>query len=185
MPTEPLIEDYPDWVLEPLQDSSNHLNIHIFGPYRADYQSILQEIAGYLRENGYSGAKICTEIPDHEVPPDMTEAEFNWWESVFCMRNAQAAIFVFLEPMDSRLNGAPSEGLNSSAFAELTYWVNFFASRKVGTHVVFEGDMEKRGSLISGLINMTETTEMTVEAGEIEAIKEDSLTTAIEWMHNK
>jgi hypothetical protein len=114
----------------------------------------------------------------------MTNSEFNWWESVFCMRNAQAAIFIFLEPNSSRLGDAPAEGLNSSAFAELTYWTNFFSPRKIGTHIIFEGDMKNSGSLISGLIDMSEATEMTVDSGDIQAIKEDALTTCMEWIQD-
>ncbi|AKH98216.1 hypothetical protein [Halanaeroarchaeum sulfurireducens] len=182
MPEKPLIDEYPHWVDETVPSGPGILNIHIFGPYRNDYQNILKEMAEYLRDNGYPGAKICTEIPNHDRPDDMSQPEFNWWESVFCMRNADAALFVFLESRDARLGDAPAQGLNSSAFAELAYWTHFFAPEKVGTHVIFEGEMSNKGSLIEGLIDLTDATQINVDPNDLESIKEHALTTCVNWV---
>lgn len=145
---------YPDWVTDDSVEGATEYNIHIFGPYREDYFDIIQSVARYLRNNGYNKANLCSELPDHPQPPSMTQGEKNWWESVNCMYTADAAIFLLLEPKESRLNDAPKQGLNSSVLAELTYWMQFFADKKEGTLIIYEGDMTNVGSLISGLVEL-------------------------------
>lgn len=173
---------YPHWVTDSSVIAASEHNIHIFGPYREKYFDIIQSVAQHLRDHGYDGAKLCSELPDHPKPPDMTKGQKNWWESVNCMYTADAAVFLLLEPQESRLNGAPKEGLNSSVLAELTYWIQFFAHKKVGTLIVYEGDMDNVGSLISGLVELGDCTDYSPNAGEIDKIKNFTLTTCIEWL---
>jgi len=176
------IDRYPDWVTDSSAAGASEYNIHIFGPYREEYFDIIQSVAKYLRDNGYNGAKLCSELPDHPRPTGMSKGEKNWWESVNCMYTADAAVFLFLEPIETRLNGAPKEGLNSSAFAELTYWVQFFAHKKEGTLIIYEGDMDKVGSLISGLVEIGDCTDFTIDVGELDKMRNSVLTTCIEWV---
>jgi hypothetical protein len=173
---------YPEWVTESSTDGAAEHNFHIFGPYRGDYQDILESLAQFLRDNGYTGATLCSELPDHHRPAGMSKGEQNWWESVNCMYNADAAIFLILEPLDARLNGKPKEGLNSSVFAEITYWMQFFAHRKQGTLIVYEGDMTEVGSLISGLVEIGDCTDFTIETGELDKLRNFVLTTCVEWV---
>jgi hypothetical protein len=172
----------PNWVTDEPRFGSAEPNIHIFGPYREGYEDILLDVSDYLRSNGYRGAKIALEIPDHRTRKNITDNEQNWWESVHFMNWADAAIFLFLQPDDNRLNGAQKEGLNSSAFAEFAYWTSFFSEQKDGTLVIYEGEMSKRGSLISGLVDVGGFEDDCVDFDEIEEIKKKCVTTCVDWI---
>ncbi|MCD2205297.1 hypothetical protein [Halobacterium sp. KA-6] len=172
---------YPNWVGDDSQTNTVDLNVHIFGPYRGEYQDLLLDISSFLREEGYNGAAICSELPNHDSKPGMGESEQNWWESVNCLFQADAAIFLFLDPREDRLNGAPAEGLNSSVFAEFVYWCNFFSEDRLGAMAIFEGGMENYGSLIQGLVDISGMHQTTVESGEIARIKKLCLGECIEW----
>lgn len=182
MPVPDGIDRYPDWVTDSSTEGASEYNIHIFGPYRGEYSDILKSISQYLRDEGYYGAKLCSELPDHPQPAGMAKGEKNWWESVNCMYTADVAIFLLLEPQEDRLEGAPKEGLNSSVLAELTYWVQFFSHKKEGTLIVYEGEMVNVGSLISGLVELGDCTDYPADTGEIDKIKDYILTTCIEWL---
>ncbi|WP_332898759.1 hypothetical protein [Haladaptatus sp. CMSO5] len=173
---------FPNWVTDSPKRGSSQLNVHIFGPYRGEYHGILKEVVDFLQHHGYNGAKLATDLPNHPIPSGVSKNKQNWWESVRFMHQADAAIFVLLQPDEDRLDGAPGHGLNSSVFAELTFWAHFFADRKKGTLVFYEGEMKHRGSLVSGIVEVGGIEDMEIGFGEIDKVKNASLTTCINWL---
>ena len=177
-------ERYPEWLTDRSTADLDEFCVHIFGPYRGECENVLKSISSYLREEGYKGAAICSELPDHGQRGSMSWGEKNWWESMNFMHQADAGVFIFLEPHDSRLGESdPSQGLNSSVIAELVFWSHFFAHDKVGTLVLFEGGLEdSMGSLVSGVIEAKGLESQEISSNEIESIKETVLTNCIQWM---
>ena len=174
---------YPKWVGEDSDGFQSDFSPHIFGPYRGDCEDILLSISSYLRENNYQGASICSEIPNHDVPDTMGYGQQNWWESINFMYHADAAVFVFLEPLDSRLNDRSAQGLNSSVIAELVFWSHFFADSRAGTLVLFEGDLaDSLGSLVTGVIEANGIESQQVDTNDIDTMKETILTSCMDWL---
>lgn len=175
---------YPDWLTDESTTKETEFRVHIFGPYRGDCEEILKTVTKYLREEGYDGAAICSELPNHGPRGSMSWGEKNWWESVNFMHQADVAVFIFLEPHDSRLEpNKPAQGLNSSVIAELVFWSHFFASEKLGTLVLFEGDLEdSMGSLITGVTEAKGLESQCVDSKDIQSMKETILTNCIQWL---
>ncbi|MFC7070645.1 hypothetical protein ACFQL9_13405 [Halobaculum lipolyticum] len=178
-----LYDRYPQWLDDDSDSSTSDLQVHVFGPYRGECEDILKSVTEYLRQEGYEKAAICSEIPNHGKKGSMSRSEKNWWESVSFMNNADVAVFVFLEPTAERINMSHAQGLNSSVIAELVFWSHFFASDKIGTLVLFEGDLyDSMGSLISGVIEANGIESQNVPSQDIDEIKNTVLTNCIQWL---
>ena len=171
----------PHWAIDPSNRAAGELSVHVFGPYRSEYIGILEDIVESLRDEGYSAASTCEQLPNHDQP-DVTRAAGNWWESVYCMNSADAAIFFILEPDDERLNGKPKEGLNSSVIAELTFWTHFFADDSPAL-VIIEGDMREIGSLVPGLVDIYNLEKALVDFDDLSRMENLSLMSCNDWLH--
>lgn len=172
---------------------NSQLKIRIFGPYAGDCEEILKRVAERLRSEENYDAEVCSDldmppyIEDYRGSSGETNPVYNLEASLEAIRQADAAVFIFMEADDLRFRvygpfpednesdyypyqGPPSD-LNSSVIVEFTEWI-----RKTrggvgdggydGTLVTYEGDARNQlGSLVRGIIAQGEYTPVDIDEG--------------------
>lgn len=130
----------------------SNLTIHLFGPYTGDCSYILGDIAEALREEFYN-AKVCYELTQLPALSEVEEGDvYNWQASLECIRQADTAVFLFLEAKDRRFDGDIPQDINSSVILEFAEWSNQ-SPRGDDCFVIYENEMEQEiGSLIRGVV---------------------------------
>lgn len=115
----------------------------------------MNEICQQLEREDYN-ARICKCHPDPEFPQGATSDQKNLLRSEKCLKDADAAVFIFFETVQGRFpnwDGEPAE-LNGSVIREMSIWMDRLKRPPSRSLVVFEGDLrEEYGSLIPGSVD--------------------------------
>lgn len=145
-----------------------YLQVHICGPYAEDCHAYLTELKNRLREEAFTRAKICTDMPettpkrlqkDTLSQDEKQELREFWTEASYrFLQNADVAVFLFLDPTHVR-DSLPDRAFrddenpysdhaadlhdlpqdaNGSVLVELGYWLDKMEQPPARTLVLFE-----------------------------------------------
>lgn len=122
------------------------LKIFIYGPYIDPCLQILKDVRNYLRNQGYTKAKLVQDLRDIYNEDDYeTTAEFNLDISKYSFKHGDVFIFLIFQKKN-RKKLKNIEDLNQGPSAELMEFLN--SSKHPYGKVFFEGEAYKQTSTI-------------------------------------
>lgn len=201
-----------------------YLRVHICGPYVNDSHAFLSEVKYRLQEPdpenkaNFVRAKLCTDrnetLPDHLDVKSPTRSQQQaireFWTDVSYsfLRNADVAIFFFLDPTINRsnlperafedtndpdlnhLHGQNTRDLpqdaNGSVVEELNYWLREMEMSPARTLVLFEeSNYEKTSSLVSGRVGLNDCFDHIFDTNDIDSVVDFVQSRCVNWAMNQ